>query len=221
MPDRPGALGLVASRIGAVRGEILGIEILEQRAGRAIDEFVVALPDPVPVALLVDEINAVDGVDVDDVQLDRETMSDPRLEALETATLLMGAGTPVEVLGMLVELAQRHLAAGWTAVIDRNGPAVEAAVGEVPSLTWLVAFIDGSRSSDRVAAGNSGSDDLAWASLASGGLDLVVGRCGRPLHARERHQLAAMARLADLRWRQVSAASSAGPLSASSSGPGP
>lgn len=216
MPDRPGALGLVASRIGAVRGEILGIEILEQRAGRAIDEFVVALPDPVPVALLVDEINAVDGVDVDDVHPDPETMSDPRLEALETATVLMGAGTPVEVLAMLVEHAQRHLAAGWAAVVDASGPAVEAAVGAVPSLSWLVAFIHGSRSSDRVAAGDSGPDGLAWASLASGALDLVVGRCGRPLHARERHQLAAMARLADLRWRQLSTASSAGPLSASS-----
>ena len=32
MPDRPGALGQVASRIGAVRGDVLGIEILEQGA---------------------------------------------------------------------------------------------------------------------------------------------------------------------------------------------
>jgi hypothetical protein len=46
MPDRPGALGQVASRIGAVRGDVLAIEILEQGGGRAIDELTVALPCP-------------------------------------------------------------------------------------------------------------------------------------------------------------------------------
>ena len=45
LPDRPGALGQVASRIGAVRGEIVGIEILERGAGRAVDELVVDLPE--------------------------------------------------------------------------------------------------------------------------------------------------------------------------------
>ena len=36
LPDRPGALGQVASRIGAVRGDVVGIEILQRGAGRAI-----------------------------------------------------------------------------------------------------------------------------------------------------------------------------------------
>jgi len=40
LPDRPGALGQVASRIGAVHGDVVGIKILERRgvalaAGRA------------------------------------------------------------------------------------------------------------------------------------------------------------------------------------------
>ena len=35
LPDRPGALGAVASRIGGVKGDVVGIEILEQGAGRA------------------------------------------------------------------------------------------------------------------------------------------------------------------------------------------
>ena len=45
MPDRPGARGAVASRIGAAGGDVVGIEIIEQGAGRAIDELVVHLPD--------------------------------------------------------------------------------------------------------------------------------------------------------------------------------
>ena len=41
LPDRPGALGAVASRIGAVRGDVIGIDILERGGGRAVDELTV------------------------------------------------------------------------------------------------------------------------------------------------------------------------------------
>src|SRR5829696_3602149 len=68
VPDRPGALGQVASRIGAVRGDVVGIDILERGAGRAIDELVVELPDASLVSLLLAEIDQVDGVDVEDVR---------------------------------------------------------------------------------------------------------------------------------------------------------
>ena len=39
VPDRPGALGAIASRIGAVRGDLIGVDILERGGGRAIDEL--------------------------------------------------------------------------------------------------------------------------------------------------------------------------------------
>ena len=39
LPDRPGALGQVASRIGAVHGDVVGIEILERGGGSAIDDL--------------------------------------------------------------------------------------------------------------------------------------------------------------------------------------
>ena len=45
MPDRPGRSARSRAAIGAVRGDVLGIEILEQGAGRAIDELTVSLPD--------------------------------------------------------------------------------------------------------------------------------------------------------------------------------
>ena len=59
LPDRPGALGQVASRIGAVRGDVVGIDILERGAGRAIDELAVALPDDELVPLLCQEIGRI------------------------------------------------------------------------------------------------------------------------------------------------------------------
>jgi predicted enzyme related to lactoylglutathione lyase len=62
LPDRPGALGLVASRIGAVRGDIVSISVRRRFADSVIDEFVVELPDEVAVRLLEAEVMQVDGV---------------------------------------------------------------------------------------------------------------------------------------------------------------
>ena len=63
LPDRPGALGLVASRIGAVGGDIVAINILEREEGRAVDEFVVEIGQDL-IDLLQTEIHEVDGVSV-------------------------------------------------------------------------------------------------------------------------------------------------------------
>lgn len=206
VPDRPGALGLVASRIGAVRGEILAIEVLERGAGRAVDELVVELSDPALIKLLTDEVNAVDGVDVEDVRTAPVALHDQRLDALETVALLVGAGTGPEVLRVLASSAKANLEAAWAAVVDPGSSVLVLADGDVPAAGWLSAFLGGSRSSERVAAGDTGPDDIAWAPLATAGLDLVLGRRGRPLRARERHQLMALARIADLRWSQVAEA---------------
>lgn len=62
LPDRPGALGLVASRIGAVRGDIVSIAVRRRLAGSVIDEFLVVLPDDSDVELLRAEVAQVDGV---------------------------------------------------------------------------------------------------------------------------------------------------------------
>jgi len=64
LPDRPGALGLVASRIGAVGGDILAINILERDAGNAVDEFVIEIGGHHLIELLQSEIHEVDGVTV-------------------------------------------------------------------------------------------------------------------------------------------------------------
>jgi ACT domain-containing protein len=67
LPDRPGALGLVASRIGAVGGDIVAINILERDEGSAVDEFVVEIEGSL-TELLQHEIHEVDGVSVLDIR---------------------------------------------------------------------------------------------------------------------------------------------------------
>ena len=83
LPDRPGALGQVASRIGAVRGDLLAIDILERGGGQVIDELVVSLPDETPQELLVMEIGAVDGVAVEHIRAVPADRPDPVMAMFE------------------------------------------------------------------------------------------------------------------------------------------
>jgi hypothetical protein len=205
MPDRPGALGAVASRIGAVRGDVVGIDILERGAGRAIDELVVCLPDEVPIALLVQEVGEVDGVDVEDLRPVADALHDPRVEALENVARLVAASSPVEVLDSVCGDGARAVGATWAAVVDVDRAEVLAAHGAGPAGPWLAAFVDGSRAAALVTGAHGGAEDVLWAPMPGSDLALVMGRPGMPFRARERRQAAALARIADTRLREVAA----------------
>jgi ACT domain-containing protein len=75
LPDRPGALGLVASRIGAVGGDIVAINILERNGGNAVDEFVIEMGGQHLIELLQSEIHEVDGVTVLEIRAADSTTS--------------------------------------------------------------------------------------------------------------------------------------------------
>jgi prephenate dehydratase len=65
IPDRPGALGSVASRIGALGADITDVRVSSRRAGIAEDVFHIDLPGVEgvdTVGLLLAEIGHVDGV---------------------------------------------------------------------------------------------------------------------------------------------------------------
>src|SRR5215468_9848275 len=92
LPDRPGALGLVASRIGAIGGDIVGIDVLERSGHVAVDEFAVLLPDRDLVPLLVREIEEVDGASVEEWR-EVATIPDPSIDVLESVQFLSAAAT--------------------------------------------------------------------------------------------------------------------------------
>src|SRR3954452_20293938 len=101
LPDRPGALGPVASRLGAVHGDVTAIDILERGGGRVIDELVVALPESVSVELLAKEVGAVDGVAVEHVRAIGAARPDSATAVLELAARVAEA-PPEGRLGVLV-----------------------------------------------------------------------------------------------------------------------
>jgi hypothetical protein len=211
LPDRPGALGQVASRIGAVRGDVIGIDILERDGGQAVDELVVELPDGALVDLLVNEVRQVDGVAVEEVRPVADALHDPRLDALEAAAQLVGANDVDSLVTSVVVHAHRVVGALWVAVVDieGRGDGVLAADPEAPNAAWLEAYLAGSRASER-ASRNRGDhrSDVVWAPLPGSGLALVLGRDGMPYRARERRQVAALARVVDTRLRELHSARS-------------
>lgn len=193
LPDRPGALGAVASRIGGVGGDVHEIEVVDHGAGRAVDEFLVTVPEAVTDDLLAREIEAVDGVDVEELRAVDFVERDPRIDALETAVALSEA---VDVPARLVALAERvhhELRTRWVAVIGPDG--IEALVGVGPDTPWLTAFGTGAAAGGPgVAADDDG--EVAWAAIGEDRRVLLAGRSGVPFRPRERRVLELLARLA-------------------------
>ncbi len=214
LADRPGALGAVASRIGAVRGDVIGLEILDRNDGRAVDEFVVELPDDAHVELLTSEIEEVDGAVVETVHPLVSSPGDLRRHAYQAAAALLTESSPEGALRQLVTLARRELGAGWAAVVDhaaateevgerRGDVAIVCSDGPAPAACWLTAYSLDLEEGSRLPA-----VELASAPLAAWDLVLMVGRPGRRFVQAERERLAALAMLGDARWAELSRARS-------------
>jgi hypothetical protein len=193
MDDRPGALGAVASRVGAVRGDVIGIDIIDRGAGRAIDELVIDLPDPGLVDLLLAEIGEVEGVDVEHIRPLDAPPPDPSVTALGVARRVQAAHGPSR-REELVAGAVALLGCDWAAWVDPDRGEVLATVGaDLPTASWVTAFAAGATASADTAPELS---DLAVAPLP-GGQVLVVCRSRSPLRGREQAVLRGLAELVE------------------------
>lgn len=196
LDDRPGALGAVASRIGAVRGDLVGIEILERGANRAIDELIVEIPSADLLELLVREVHEVDGVDVEEVREWRHDAQDIRLAPLEIATKLLEEVDALSIAKTLVVRAADVFDLGWAAVVSSEIEQVVAIEGKSPSETWIRAFVKGGSARSTLDGVGSGTDEIVMHGLDYGGWVLVAGRELRPFRALERSQLWMLCRIA-------------------------
>ena len=192
LPDRPGALGQVASRIGSVHADVVGIEILERGGGRAVDDLVVALPSDDLVDLLVREVTQVEGVDVEWIQAVEGADHDPQLALLEAAAGLAEVEDESARLHLLGAELQRVFELTWISIVDRPGSTVVFATGS-RSAGQLGPRLRGGQPPPGHQA-DQGAEDVAWTDLGDDRY-LAVGRTGRPLRARERRQLAALVRI--------------------------
>jgi hypothetical protein len=191
LPDRPGALGQVASRIGAVKGDVLDIEVLETGGGRAVDELVIALPDDGVVDLMVSEVHAIDGVSVEHVRVVDGDHKDGGLMALALAAELAET-EPDDRLDSLLDAVAKITEAGW--VLAARGPETVATRGDAPSADWLHSLLAGSR---HLGDPHATASDMFWSDMPGSGLWLAAGRKERPVHVRERVRLDLFVRIAD------------------------
>jgi hypothetical protein len=191
LPDRPGALGAVASRVGAVKADVIGIDIIERGAGRAVDELVIDLPDGDLVDLLLAEIGQVEGVDVENIRTLDGVPPDPAVLALDIARRVRDA-EGAEGFQRVVDGAQMLLGADWAALVDPTGGRLMASAGDdVPAEGWLCAFVLGATAEGAPVDLN----EVAVAPVSTTGLALVVGRGHSPLRGREQEVLERLAGL--------------------------
>ena len=150
----------MASRVGSVRGDVVGIDILERGGGRAVDELTLTLPDASLIDLLLAEIAQVDGVAVEDIWLVDGDRPDAGVVALEVAARLAEAD-PADCLDELCRGLLAAMGGQWAAVLDGAVPVVTTG-RPVPDLAWLTAFLAGSRHLDP----DTSPGDIAWGQWA-------------------------------------------------------
>lgn len=197
LPDRPGALGAVASRVGAIHGDVVGIEVVERDGGVAVDDLVVDLPSDDLIELMLAEVRQVDGVRIEDIHPDSSAPADPTRAAFESACALMQAEDLAELARLTVEQASQLVGADWVCLLERQGELV-AGSGAVPHTSWLAAFRDGVK-----GGGADGPADPVCMEVTGPDWDLLIGRQSRPLRGRERDRILGMAALTSARWIEL------------------
>jgi hypothetical protein len=112
VPDRPGALGLVASRIGAVKGDIVGIEVVDRQDGTALDELAVVLPDAGLLPTVEREVAEVDGAVVAGIEV-VDAFPEPRLDEIQCSLALSRARDATALAEILVARVQGLVRPEW------------------------------------------------------------------------------------------------------------
>jgi ACT domain len=113
LPDRPGALGAVASALGAVGADILSLDVIERSPGLAVDDIVLELPPDRLADSLLTAAASVEGVRVESIR-PYAGLIDPHRE-LELLDAL--AAGPTDWATVLADGVTRIFRAGWGLVL--------------------------------------------------------------------------------------------------------
>lgn len=138
LPDRPGALGAVASALGTVAADIISVDVVERGEGTATDDFVIVLPPDRLPDTLVSAAASVDGVHVESIRPYAGVIDAHReLQLLDSlGSLGQGAASAT----VLADGVARVFRAGWALVLGApvsGQAAVLARGGAAPELDSL------------------------------------------------------------------------------------
>jgi len=114
LPDRPGALGAVATALGHAGADILSLDVIQRGPGHAVDDLVVEVAPGKLADSLVSAAVTVEGVQVESIR-PYAGQIDPHRE-LELLDHL--AADPHRSLPVLADGVARIFRAGWAIVIS-------------------------------------------------------------------------------------------------------
>ncbi len=189
LPDVPGVLGAVAAELGALQGNVVGLEVLERDAGVAIDELVVELPDETGILDAVCRgVRNVPGAGVEEVRELVGEVPDREDTVLTAAAAILGAGTPADAIEVLASSLMSLFELSWLAVADTGlGRFSQVRGADAPSVKWVSAFAEGSRSGDDPA--NDTTSSGVFVEPVPGTGCTVCGGRPVPIRRRERHEI--------------------------------
>ncbi len=189
LPDAPGVLGAVAAEIGAVQGNVVGLEVLEREAGVAIDELVVELPDEAGVLNAVCRgVRNVPGAGVEEVTELAGEASDREDTVLAAAATILEAATPREAVEILASRLTSLFELSWLALADHELKQFSDVRGEdAPPVEGVAAFAEGSRSGTD-PANDTPSSGVFVEPVPGTGSTLCGGRPAA-IRRRERHEI--------------------------------
>jgi hypothetical protein len=114
LPDRPGALGAVATALGHVGADILSVDIVERTPGFAVDDLVIDLPADRLADSLITAALSVEAVTVESIRPYAGHIDTHReLELLDSIS-----ETPENAPQLLADGLPRIFRAGWALVMQ-------------------------------------------------------------------------------------------------------
>ncbi len=201
-------LGAVALRIAAMRGNVVGLEVLERHGGMAIDDLVVELLDRNMVDELCTQVRQIDGAGVEDFHFVAPDAEDRGLEVVAAAISILETANPTAALAALMGHTLELFRAEWAGLADLGNEAYVESAGPVPPIDQLLASVR----SDSVAVNNKVDHEPSWTpqepengsggrgllveKLQEIGLNLALGRTA-PFRTRERREVEMLARVTD------------------------
>lgn len=200
LPDEPGMLAAVATRIAAIRGNVVGLEVLERSGGVAVDELMVELPDEGLADKLGRQLRSIDGAGIEEIRRVPPGTEERGLQVIAAAVSILETANASASLAALVGLASDLFDAEWTALVDLRSETYVHCSGDVPGVAWLLAFVSGARSAPEDVA-TSGSGVMAG-ELEESELILCIGR-SVAFRGREHRELDMLVRVADRMCRPL------------------
>ena len=134
VPDRPGALGALASAIGEAGGDITAVDVVERSLAAAVDDVLVDTADAASAETILARLETLPAIVIEAWQ--PFTEGDQLREGLD---IVDGLGsTASRALAAITRIAPAVLRARWVVIIDQvnSGVAITQASAGAPWVRW-------------------------------------------------------------------------------------